>query len=108
MGLVAALMGACRPLERCHSRPDRRFVPPAESLYHRPAVQAPARQLGKQRGSGMKKTFPLVPAILTLAAFGILCSLGVWQIQRLQWKERMLSDLHAAYETGALPILSAE
>jgi surfeit locus 1 family protein len=29
------------------------------------------------------------------AGFAILCSLGIWQLERLQWKEKLIADLNA-------------
>ena len=37
----------------------------------------------------------LWPAIATLVVVAILCSLGVWQVQRLQWKEALIASVNA-------------
>ena len=34
--------------------------------------------------------------LFTLSALGVLVGLGVWQVQRLAWKERLLADLERA------------
>ena len=41
------------------------------------------------------KRFPFVLTILCLAAFAALAGLGVWQLQRLAWKQRVLSRIEA-------------
>lgn len=44
----------------------------------------------------------LVPLLFIIITFSTLCTLGVWQIQRLQWKETMI----ASVEYGqSLPVL---
>jgi surfeit locus 1 family protein len=40
---------------------------------------------------------PLLPTFLTLISLAILCSLGTWQIKRLQWKEEILSQIDSVY-----------
>lgn len=47
----------------------------------------------------MKKHLPLV---LTLVMVVLLCGLGVWQLQRLEWKNRLLDDMAQKAE---LPVL---
>lgn len=54
----------------------------------------------------------VVPGILALIGIAILCGLGVWQVQRLHWKENLIATvearIHAAPITapgpGAWPI----
>lgn len=41
--------------------------------------------------------FPLWATILTLAGLIILCSLGTWQLQRLQWKSALLQEIDSEY-----------
>ncbi len=41
----------------------------------------------------------VVPLIFVLIGFTILCGLGVWQVQRLQWKTHLLSRI-AALQTA--------
>lgn len=47
----------------------------------------------------------LVPIVFGLAGIAVLASLGVWQVQRLAWKEGVLADIDAriAAEPVALP-----
>ena len=51
---------------------------------------------------------PVFATILTLCAVAVLCGLGTWQVQRMHWKQGLLADLQAAYNTGTLPPLSFE
>ncbi len=47
-----------------------------------------------------------VPLLFGLLGVAILVSLGVWQMQRLAWKQAVLADIEAriAGEPGALPV----
>ncbi|WP_135506284.1 SURF1 family protein [Roseovarius aestuariivivens] len=47
----------------------------------------------------------LIPLIFGLAGAGILVGLGIWQMQRLTWKEGVLAEIETriAAEPGALP-----
>lgn len=40
--------------------------------------------------------FPWGLTVATVIAFGLLCSLGVWQVQRLHWKEGLIARAAAA------------
>ena len=42
--------------------------------------------------------FPLLATLLTALGLVVLCGLGTWQLQRLAWKQNVLSKLNAAYE----------
>jgi len=44
----------------------------------------------------------LIPAIVVLAAFAVLIALGVWQLQRLHWKEDLIATLDR--RLAALPV----
>ena len=43
------------------------------------------------------RKFPLTASILTLCGVGVLCTLGTWQLQRLEWKAGILRQLDQAY-----------
>jgi surfeit locus 1 family protein len=43
-----------------------------------------------------------------LAALGILLALGTWQVERLQWKERLLSDIAERKAAPPMPLSSIE
>lgn len=45
----------------------------------------------------MKRPFPLWATIFTVIGILILCALGTWQLQRLQWKESLLAVVEKAY-----------
>ena len=42
-----------------------------------------------------KPRFPIGLTLFTLIALAILCGLGVWQVQRLHWKETLLGHIAA-------------
>jgi surfeit locus 1 family protein len=37
----------------------------------------------------------LLPGLAALVVFAILCGLGVWQVERLQWKEALIANVEA-------------
>lgn len=45
-----------------------------------------------------KTKLPFWATVLTIICVIILCALGTWQVQRLQWKEGLLSDIEQAYQ----------
>lgn len=49
---------------------------------------------------------PFLPSALTIICIAILCSLGTWQLQRLQWKQDIISNLEAAYSNQTISELS--
>ncbi len=51
---------------------------------------------------------PLIQTIIVIIGVGILCALGTWQVQRLQWKSDMIEKLEAGYaalENNQAPLL---
>ncbi|MBC7133146.1 MAG: SURF1 family protein [Roseovarius sp.] len=52
----------------------------------------------------------LILVIFGLAGFGLLVGLGIWQVQRLAWKEGVLAEIAAkiAAEPVALPAVAGE
>jgi surfeit locus 1 family protein len=46
----------------------------------------------------------LVPALTTLLMLVLACSLGVWQVERLAWKTRLLADVDRAETSPAIPL----
>ena len=50
------------------------------------------------------RRFPVGLTVATLAGLAILCSLGVWQVQRLHWKEGLLARIAALQAAPARPI----
>lgn len=52
--------------------------------------------------------FPWIASIFTLCGLAVLCTLGTWQLQRLEWKEQMLSQIEQGMREGPTQnILSA-
>ena len=37
----------------------------------------------------------LIPLVFGVGGFAVLCSLGIWQLQRLTWKENILAEIDA-------------
>lgn len=48
---------------------------------------------------------PFWATALTVAGVSVLCTLGTWQLQRLEWKEGLLTKINA-HDDGALSALS--
>ena len=38
---------------------------------------------------------PVVASVLTILGLGVLCTLGTWQLQRLEWKEDLLAKIES-------------
>lgn len=43
---------------------------------------------------------PLGPTLMTVCGVAILCGLGTWQMQRLQWKTAIIEKLNAGYDSA--------
>lgn len=39
------------------------------------------------------RRLPIIPTIIVAAAVAVMIGLGIWQLQRAEWKERMLAEL---------------
>jgi len=61
-------------------------------------------QLAPRAGKPAAKGFPIGLTIATAIAFAILIGLGVWQLQRLKWKEALLAHIAAAEAAPARPL----
>lgn len=46
----------------------------------------------------------IVPGLLTIVGLAILISLGVWQLQRKQWKEELIATLDAQLKAPPAPL----
>ena len=44
----------------------------------------------------MIRRLPIIPTIVVALAVAAMIGLGIWQLQRAQWKERLLAQYHAA------------
>lgn len=49
----------------------------------------------------MQNKFPLFATLFMLMGVGVLCALGVWQLERLEWKKEILTKIDAAYAQNA-------
>ncbi|MEM7176530.1 MAG: SURF1 family protein [Pseudomonadota bacterium] len=51
-----------------------------------------------------------IPIVVGVVAVSVLCALGVWQLQRLQWKQGLLDDIVTRFSAApvALPDAPAE
>ena len=50
------------------------------------------------------RRLPILATIIVIGAVAVMIALGVWQLQRAGWKERMLADLEAAQSMPALDL----
>ena len=50
------------------------------------------------------RRFPWIPTVLTAAAIVVLVGLGVWQVQRLKWKEGLIAAADAAAAKPPAPL----
>ncbi|HEY0325868.1 MAG TPA: SURF1 family protein [Allosphingosinicella sp.] len=50
------------------------------------------------------RRLPIVPTVIVAAAVAVMVALGVWQLQRAQWKERVLVELAAAQSQPAVDL----
>ncbi len=48
-----------------------------------------------------------VPLLLGLLGIGVLCSLGVWQVHRLAWKQSILAEIEAKIAAPPVPLPAA-
>ena len=50
--------------------------------------------------------FPFGLTLVAVLALALLCGLGVWQVQRMQWKNGLIDQAEAAADLPAAPIAS--
>lgn len=59
----------------------------------------------------MRRRFPFGLTIVCVVAFGLLISLGIWQVQRLQWKQGLIARSEAVadrpFDPATAPVLTA-
>jgi cytochrome oxidase assembly protein ShyY1 len=53
----------------------------------------------------VSRRIPVIPTVMTLVMLAILISLGVWQLQRREWKAGLLAEARAAQ---SLPLLEPQ
>ena len=51
------------------------------------------------------RRLPVIPTILVAGAVAVMIGLGIWQLQRAAWKDRLIADYAAA---SALPALDLD
>ena len=54
--------------------------------------------------SAARPRFPIILTILAVLLLGVLLALGVWQVQRMQWKEGLIASAEAAAGQPPLPL----
>ncbi|MBW8882927.1 MAG: SURF1 family protein, partial [Asticcacaulis sp.] len=54
--------------------------------------------------SAFIKAAPRGLTVAVIMAFAILCGLGIWQIQRLHWKEGLIADLARTHALPPAPV----
>lgn len=52
----------------------------------------------------MRARFPWGLTIVCALAFALLCGLGTWQLQRMQWKNRLIAQAEAAAALAPAPL----
>ncbi len=57
--------------------------------------------------SAARPRFPVVLTVLAVVLLGVLLALGVWQVQRMQWKEGLIAGAEAAADKPPLPLAAA-
>lgn len=57
--------------------------------------------------SAARPRFPVVLTVLVVLLLGVLLALGVWQVQRMQWKEGLMNGAEAAAGQPPLPLAEA-
>ena len=50
------------------------------------------------------KRLPVLPTHIVAAAVAVMIALGIWQLQRAQWKDRLLVEYAAAANLPALDL----
>jgi len=56
------------------------------------------------RGEGTRARFPFGLTLAALLALVLLCGLGVWQVQRMQWKNGLIAQAEAAAAIPPAPL----
>lgn len=57
--------------------------------------------------AAVRPRFPVVLTVLAVLLLGVLLTLGVWQVQRMQWKEGLIAGAEAAADLPPLPLAEA-
>ncbi len=54
----------------------------------------------------MNRRFPFVPTVICILVILVLCRLGIWQVERLAWKNNLQSELDMAFLISNPPVVS--
>ncbi|SDY76870.1 surfeit locus 1 family protein [Jannaschia faecimaris] len=46
----------------------------------------------------------VIPALFGLTGFAVLCALGVWQLQRMDWKHAMIAEIASRIDAVPVPL----
>jgi surfeit locus 1 family protein len=71
---------------------------PAKDAFPVTDIQSPAP----------RRKLPIFTGAAVLVAFAILVSLGTWQVERLQWKEKLLADIAERRAAAPVPLADIE
>ena len=71
-------------------------------MENKPNARGPRARLSYQEGQGMRRFF--FPVLLGVVGTGVLLSLGVWQVQRLDWKRGILHQIETQISAPAIAL----
>ena len=55
--------------------------------------------------AGNRRGFPVVPTLMVLMVLPVLIGFGIWQLQRMHWKDALLAELR---RNSALPVATID
>ena len=99
----AAVVGAPR-LDPGRGWPDDRRPAARQGVAARAGISAPRARRADRR---MIRRLPLIPTIVVAAAVAAMIGLGIWQLQRAQWKEGLLAQYAAAEKLPPIALPTA-
>ena len=98
----AALVGPRPALAAADRDPHRRPAAPRQGPAARARIPAP-RPRRAAPGRRMRR-LPILPTLVVAAAVATMIALGIWQLRRAEWKERLLAEYAAAASMPALDL----
>ena len=80
--------------------------PPTPGSLRAPSVTAPSGAAPPPpTGEDLeRKRFPILLTAFIAACVLVLCGLGTWQVQRMQWKEQLIAQAEAAAQLPPAPL----